>query len=68
MNSRQRRGVVLLVVSAVCAVAAFAGVLAQWRGAQAQVESALASLSQALGAAAAGYADAETTAARMFAR
>ena len=47
---------------------AFAGVLAQWRGAQAQVESALASLSQALGAAAAGYADAESTAARMFAR
>jgi pilus assembly protein CpaB len=28
MNSRQRRGVVLLVVSAFCAVAAFAGVLA----------------------------------------
>lgn len=28
MNSRQRRGVVLLVVSALCAVAAFAGVLA----------------------------------------
>jgi len=47
---------------------AFAGVLAQWRGAQAQVESALASLSQALGAAASGYADAEATAARMFGR
>ncbi len=47
---------------------AFAGVLAQWRGAQAQVETALVSLSQALGAAAAGYADAEATAARMFAR
>ncbi|GAB2589641.1 Flp pilus assembly protein CpaB [Streptomyces capparidis] len=28
MNSRQRRGVVLIVLSAVCAVAAFAGVLA----------------------------------------
>ncbi|WP_405723886.1 Flp pilus assembly protein CpaB [Streptomyces sp. NBC_01537] len=28
MNSRQRRGIVLLVVSAVCAIAAFAGVLA----------------------------------------
>jgi pilus assembly protein CpaB len=27
MNSRQRRGVVLLVISAVCAIAAFAGVL-----------------------------------------
>ena len=35
------------------------GVLAQWHGAQAQVEAALASLTQALGAAAAGYADAE---------
>jgi len=50
------------------ASAAFAGVLAQWRAAQAQVESALGSLSQALSAAAAGYADAEATAARMFAR
>lgn len=49
------------------ASAAFAGVLAQWRGAQAQVESALASLTQALSAAATGYADAEATAARMFA-
>jgi WXG100 family type VII secretion target len=47
---------------------AFAGVLAQWRGAQAQVESALVSLADALRAAAAGYADAEATAARMFAR
>jgi len=47
---------------------AFAGVLAQWRSAQAQVESALASLTQALSAAATGYADAEATAARMFAR
>ena len=27
MNSRQRRGVILLVVSALCALAAFAGVL-----------------------------------------
>jgi len=50
------------------ASAAFAGVLAEWRGAQAHVESALASLGQALGAAAAGYADAEATAARMFGR
>ncbi len=47
---------------------AFAGVLAQWRGAQAQVEAALESLTQALGAAAAGYAEAEASAARMFAR
>ena len=47
---------------------AFAGVLAQWRGAQAQVEAALASLGQALGAAASGYADAEAAAARMFSR
>lgn len=47
---------------------AFAGVLAQWRAAQAQVEAALGSLTQALAAAATGYADAEATAARMFAR
>jgi early secretory antigenic target protein ESAT-6 len=47
---------------------AFAGVLAQWRSAQAQVEAALGSLTQALGAAAAGYAEAESTAARMFSR
>jgi WXG100 family type VII secretion target len=50
------------------ASAAFAGVLAQWRSAQAQVEAALGSLTQALAAAATGYADAEATAARMFAR
>jgi early secretory antigenic target protein ESAT-6 len=50
------------------ASAAFAGVLAQWRTAQAQVEAALASLTQALGAAAAGYADAESAATRMFGR
>lgn len=50
------------------AAAAFSGVLAQWRGAQAHVEQALESLTQALGAAAAGYAEAEATAARMFAR
>jgi len=46
---------------------AFAGVLAQWRAAQAQVEVALGSLTHALSAAATGYADAEATAARMFA-
>jgi WXG100 family type VII secretion target len=50
------------------ASAAFAGVLAQWRGAQAQVETALVSLTQALSVAASGYADAEATAARMFSR
>lgn len=50
------------------ASAAFSGVLAEWRGAQAQVESALASLGQALGAAAVGYEDAEAAAARMFGR
>ncbi|SHK68473.1 Flp pilus assembly protein CpaB [Actinacidiphila paucisporea] len=37
MNSRQRRGAVLLVVSAVCAVAAFAGVLAVVNDARSQV-------------------------------
>ncbi|BBA99768.1 hypothetical protein RVR_6531 [Actinacidiphila reveromycinica] len=37
MNSRQRRGVVLLVVSVVCAVAAFAGVLAVVSNARSQV-------------------------------
>ena len=50
------------------AATAFSGVLAQWRGAQAQVETALGSLTQALGAAATGYADAEAAAARMFSR
>ena len=50
------------------ASAAFAGVLTQWRSAQAQVEAALTSLTQALSAAATGYADAEATAARMFAQ
>ena len=37
MNSRQRRGAVLLVVSVVCAVAAFAGVLAVVSNARSQV-------------------------------
>jgi pilus assembly protein CpaB len=37
MNSRQRRGVVLLVVSVLCAVAAFAGVLAVVGDARSQV-------------------------------
>jgi pilus assembly protein CpaB len=39
MNSRQRRGVVLLVVSVICAVAAFAGVLAVVDNARTQVGS-----------------------------
>ena len=37
MNSRQRRGVVLLVVSALCAAAALAGVVAVVRDARSQV-------------------------------
>jgi pilus assembly protein CpaB len=37
MNSRQRRGVVLLVVSVICAVAAFVGVLAVVSDARSQV-------------------------------
>lgn len=37
MNSRQRRGVVLLVISVLCAVAAFAGVLAVVGDARSQV-------------------------------
>jgi pilus assembly protein CpaB len=37
MNSRQRRGVILLVVSALCAVAAFAGVVAVLSDARSQV-------------------------------
>ncbi|WP_329135920.1 Flp pilus assembly protein CpaB [Streptomyces sp. NBC_01476] len=39
MNSRQRRGVVLLVISVLCAVAAFAGVLAVVSNARSQVGS-----------------------------
>ncbi|WP_405586832.1 Flp pilus assembly protein CpaB [Streptomyces sp. NBC_01190] len=39
MNSRQRRGVVLLVISVLCAVAAFAGVLAVVGNARSQVGS-----------------------------
>ncbi|MEV5613617.1 Flp pilus assembly protein CpaB [Streptomyces sp. NPDC052225] len=37
MNSRQRRGVILLVVSALCAVGAFAGVLSVIRDVQSKV-------------------------------
>jgi WXG100 family type VII secretion target len=50
------------------AAAAFAGVLAEWRSAQAHVEQALAALTQALGSAATHYDDAEATAARLFGR
>ena len=48
------------------AAAAFAGVLDQWRGAQAQVESALDALSTALSQAASTYEEAEDAATRMF--
>ena len=37
MNSRQRRGVILIIVSVLCALAAFAGVLALVRDVQAKV-------------------------------
>ena len=39
MNSRQRRGVVLLVVSVLCALAAFGGVLAFIRDVESKVGS-----------------------------
>ncbi|MDE0573718.1 WXG100 family type VII secretion target [Demequina sp. B12] len=48
------------------ASAAYAVVLDQWRGAQAQVETALESLSTALNQAAQTYATAEDTASRLF--
>ena len=37
MNSRQRRGVILLIVSVLCALAAFAGVLALIRDVESKV-------------------------------
>jgi WXG100 family type VII secretion target len=49
------------------AATAFSGVAQQWRGAQSQVESALASIQQALSVAATTYADAEAATARLFA-
>ncbi len=48
------------------AATAFTGVLEQWRGAQAQVEQALDSLSIALSQAAEQYQSAEDAAARLF--
>ena len=48
------------------APAAFAGTVAQWRGAQAQVEGALDTIQSALSAAARTYTEAETAAVRMF--
>ncbi|WP_062077901.1 WXG100 family type VII secretion target [Demequina globuliformis] len=48
------------------AATAFAGVLDQWRAAQAQVEMALNSLSGALNQAAEHYAGAEDAAAQLF--
>jgi len=47
---------------------AFVGVLDQWRGAQAQVETALNSMGIALGQAAQEYESAENQASRLFAR
>lgn len=49
------------------AAASFEAVLAEWRATQAQVESALDHLTQALDAAARHYSDAELTATRLFA-
>ncbi|WP_084105906.1 WXG100 family type VII secretion target [Demequina sp. NBRC 110056] len=48
------------------AATAFAGVLEQWRGAQAQVESALDAITVALSQAAAEYQGAEDAASRLF--
>lgn len=45
---------------------AFSGALDQWRSAQAQVETALESLSQALNQAASTYQDAEDATTRLF--
>lgn len=50
------------------AASAFVGVLDQWRGAQAQVETALDSMGIALGQAAQEYESAESQASRLFAR
>lgn len=47
---------------------AFAALLDQWRAAQAQVDVALDALSGGLAAAASEYANAESSAARLFAR
>lgn len=49
------------------AASGFEALLAEWRATQAQVESALEHLSQALDTAARQYADAEMAAARLFA-
>ncbi|MFV0633735.1 WXG100 family type VII secretion target [Demequina sp.] len=48
------------------AATAFAGVLEQWRAAQAQVETALDSITVALGQAATEYQNAEDSASRLF--
>lgn len=50
------------------ASAAFSGLLAQWRAAQLQVETALDSIGLALGQAAEQYTVAEENATRLFAR
>ncbi|WP_369375715.1 WXG100 family type VII secretion target [Promicromonospora sp. Populi] len=48
------------------AAAAFSGTVAQWRGAQAQVEGALDTIQSALSAAARTYAEAEAATTRLF--
>ena len=50
------------------AATSFAGVMAQWQSAQAQVETALDSVTAALQSASTTYADAESQEARLFAR
>jgi WXG100 family type VII secretion target len=49
------------------AASAFSAVAAQWHTTQTQVEQALDSIQQSLGAAATTYLDAETQASRLFA-
>ena len=49
------------------AATAFQGVVAEWKGTQQRVEEALASINQALSAAARQYAEVEEGNARMFA-
>lgn len=50
------------------AATAFTGVMSQWQSTQVQVESALDAVTAALASAAQTYADAESQAARLFAR
>lgn len=50
------------------AASAFAGVVADWAATQQRVEASLDQITQALGAAAQHYADAEAAASRLFLR